>query len=144
MFLPQNMTETEKGIAATIARQILAGEPEATPERVQQLRHQAEEIAAEQIHAARSAETGEGEPIPLSDDQAGSLFQRLSGTNLGMEIAEEWETMESERVYREAIAAGEIEPGEHHELTHRIYMGIEDIGEPPESLVNLMVEQHEG
>ena len=106
MFLPQNMTKDEKTLAASIARQVLAKEPDATPERVEQLRHQAEEIAAEQIHAARGAAMGEGEPVPLEDDRPGSLFRQLSGTSLGFHIAEEWERMELERVYREAVEWG--------------------------------------
>lgn len=141
MFLPQNMTKDEKTLAASIARQVLAKEPDATPERVQQLRHQAEEIAAEQIHAARGAALGESEPVPLEDDQPGSLFRQLSGTNLEYHIQSEWEYQESERVYREAVESGEIQPGDPHELADKISSGEIDIGDPPEDLVRLMVEQ---
>ncbi len=141
MFLPQNMTKDEKTLAASIARQVLAKEPDATPERVEQLRHQAEEIAAEQIHAARGAAMGEGEPVPLEDDRPGSLFRQLSGTSLGFHIAEEWERMELERVYREAVESGEINNGDPLPLYDKISSGEIDIGDPPEDLVRLMVEQ---
>lgn len=144
MFLPQNMTTDEKTLAATIARQVLATEPDATPKRVQQLRHQAEEIAGEQIHAARAAAMGEGEPVPLSDDQPGSLFRQLSGTNLEYDIQREWQRMESDRVYREAVAAGEIQEGENHDLADKISSGRIEIPPPPADLVELMIEQHEG
>ena len=142
MFLPQNMTESEKGIAAAVVRQVLAADPKAGPARIRQLKHQAEKIAAEQIHTARAEELGEGQPEAVSDDQPNSLFRRLSGTELALDIAAEWEKMVSDRVYREAIESGEIQPGDEHELSKRIYMGIEDIGDPPESLVELMIELH--
>ena len=54
MFLPSDMTEDEKSLVAEVARNLLAAQTPTSPVERQRLRHQAEEIAAEMIWAARA------------------------------------------------------------------------------------------
>jgi hypothetical protein len=62
MFLPRDMSDDEKTLAAQVARDLLAQTPPQTPHERQVLRHRAEEIAAEMIWAAR------GEAAPDDDE----------------------------------------------------------------------------
>jgi hypothetical protein len=62
MFLPRDMSDDEKTLAAQVARDLLAQTPPQTPHERQVLRHRAEEIAAEMIWEAR------GEAAPDDDE----------------------------------------------------------------------------
>ena len=62
MFLPRNMSDDEKTLAAQVARDLLAQTPPQNEHERQVLRHRAEEIAAEMIWAAR------GEAAPGDDE----------------------------------------------------------------------------
>lgn len=66
MFLPSDLTETEKSLAAQVAREILAEHPNASPSERQQLRHQAEEIAGEMIWASRASSNSSEEESTTS------------------------------------------------------------------------------
>ena len=54
MFLPRDMSDDEKTLAAQVARDLLAQNPPQSEHERQVLRHRAEEIAAEMIWAARA------------------------------------------------------------------------------------------
>jgi hypothetical protein len=62
MFLPRDMSDDEKTLAAQVARDLLAQTPPQTSHERQMLRHRAEEIAAEMIWEAR------GEAAPDDDE----------------------------------------------------------------------------
>jgi hypothetical protein len=87
MFLPRDMSDDEKTLAAQVARDLLAQSPPQSAHERQVLRHRAEEIAAEMIWAARGEAAADDDewdeevlgPDPLrsilgqeSDDQADS------------------------------------------------------------------------
>ena len=62
MFLPRDMSDDEKTLAAQVARDLLRQTPPQNEHERQVLRHRAEEIAAEMIWAAR------GEASPDDDE----------------------------------------------------------------------------
>lgn len=62
MFLPRDMSDDEKALAAQVARDLLVQTPPQTDHEREVLRHRAEEIAAEMIWAAR------GEAAPDDDE----------------------------------------------------------------------------
>lgn len=117
MFLPQDMSESEKGLAATIARQVLAQDLGATTElERQRLRHRAEEIAAETIWEARGASSTVEESEPdewsrwLADKAATEA--RLSA-ELIADLDAEAEAINAEvDEYRRRVRAGEIKMGD--------------------------------
>jgi hypothetical protein len=59
MFLPNDLTTTEEVLAASVTRQLLAHRRPASPAEEKAVRHEADQVAAEMILAAR-AETTRG------------------------------------------------------------------------------------
>lgn len=126
MFLPQNMTDEEKTLAAEVARGILAKERPATPTEEAQARSWAEQVAAEMIWAARS-------PDPMDNPDA---QQRPEDPELlEAELDDEWErehrNKQSDRMYQEAIDRGAIKDGDPYLPAEDVIFGRVEIEVPP-------------
>lgn len=119
MFLPQNMSEAEKSLAAEVARGILAKEQPTTPGAERHARAWAEQVAAEMIWAARNPTP---EPEALPDSHPDFLFSQMAAQPpweedeelLDVEWEEEYRSKEADRVYREAWQSGKISRGDDY------------------------------
>lgn len=103
MFLPQDMTPTEKDLAAEVARGILVKEQPATPTEEAQSRSWAEQVAAEMIWAARAPD-----PFEDPDTQQRPEDPAFLEAELDAEWEDEYRQKEAARLYDEAIERGEI------------------------------------
>jgi malic enzyme len=110
MFLPRDMSDDEKTLAAQVARELLAQTPPQTSHERQVLRHRAEEIAAEMIWAAR------GEAAPDDDEWdeetlgPDPLRSTLAEKSLAQANTEVWlEALEDDLAEQEARHRANVE-----------------------------------
>lgn len=127
MFLPQNMTEQEKTLAATVARQILAKEQPSAPKEIAASRSWAEQVAAEMIWAERAPDAYENNP----DAQPRPEDPELIEIDLQAAWEDEYRTKESLRIYQAAIDSGEITDEDQHQLANDVMFGRVEIEIPP-------------
>jgi hypothetical protein len=120
MFLPRDMSDDEKTLAAQVARDLLAQTPPQTPHERQVLRHRAEEIAAEMIWAAR------GEAAPDDDEWD---EEALGPDPLRSILAEESDAQANSRIWLESLEEELAEDEAEYEDYKRRQM---EQGQPPQ------------
>lgn len=126
MFLPQDMTDQEKTLAAEVARGILAKEQPSTPTEEAQSRAWAEQVAAEMIWAARAPD-----PFEEPDTQQRPEDPEILEAELDGEWEREHRNKEADRVYQEAIDRQEINRGDDYPPADDIIFCRVEIEIPP-------------
>lgn len=123
MFLPNDMSDDEKTLAAQVARDLLAQTPPQSPQHRQVLRHRAEEIAAEMIWEARGREASEEDEW---DEEV------LGPDPLRSTSGEETEAQANTRMWLEDLDEQEIERQAEMEAIAEYRQRQTDEGSPPQ------------
>ena len=123
MFLPRDMSDDEKTLAAQVARDLLAQAPPQSEHERQALRHRAEEIAAEMIWAARA------ETAPDEDEWDEAV---LGPDPLRSTSGEETEAQANSRMWLEDLEEQEAEREAEMEAIAEYRRRQAEEGQPPQ------------